>query len=59
MRRILTICFVIFGFASFAQAGFGSKGKKAASFFNEESPALQRLSQDVARSLVSTILEGF
>jgi outer membrane lipopolysaccharide assembly protein LptE/RlpB len=33
--------------------------QQAASFFNEESPALQRLSQDVARSLVSNILEGF
>jgi outer membrane lipopolysaccharide assembly protein LptE/RlpB len=33
--------------------------QQAASFFNEESPALERLSQDVARSLVSNILEGF
>jgi len=29
------------------------------SFFNEESPAVDRLSRDVARSLVSNILEGF
>jgi outer membrane lipopolysaccharide assembly protein LptE/RlpB len=29
------------------------------SFFNEESPALDRMSQDMARSLVSNILEGF
>jgi len=33
--------------------------QQSASFFNEESPALERLSQDVARSLVSNILEGF
>ena len=30
-----------------------------ASFFQEDSPALQRLSQDFARTLVSNILEGF
>ena len=29
------------------------------SFFEEESPALGRLSRDFARSLVSTVLEGF
>jgi len=33
--------------------------QQASSFFNEESPALERLSQDVARSLVSNVLEGF
>jgi outer membrane lipopolysaccharide assembly protein LptE/RlpB len=33
--------------------------RELSSFFNEESPAVQRLSQDVARSLVSNILEGF
>lgn len=33
--------------------------QELSSFFNEESPALNRLSQDVARSLVSNILEGF
>ena len=31
----------------------------SASFFQEDSPALQRLSQDFARTLVSNILEGF
>jgi outer membrane lipopolysaccharide assembly protein LptE/RlpB len=30
-----------------------------ASFFEEDSPAFRRLSQDVARTLVSNILEGF
>jgi outer membrane lipopolysaccharide assembly protein LptE/RlpB len=30
-----------------------------ASFFEEDSPAFQRLSQDFARTLVSNILEGF
>lgn len=30
-----------------------------ASFFEEDSPAYQRLSQDFARTLVSNILEGF
>ncbi len=30
-----------------------------ASFFQEDSPALERLSQDFARTLVSNILEGF
>ena len=30
-----------------------------ASFFQEDTPALQRLSQDFARTLVSNILEGF
>jgi outer membrane lipopolysaccharide assembly protein LptE/RlpB len=30
-----------------------------ASFFEEDSPALRRLSQDFARTLVSNILEGF
>jgi outer membrane lipopolysaccharide assembly protein LptE/RlpB len=29
------------------------------SFFEEDSPALQRLSQDFARTLVSNVLEGF
>lgn len=33
--------------------------QELSSFFNEESPALERLSQDVARSLVSNIMEGF
>jgi hypothetical protein len=32
---------------------------QVSSFFEEESPALDRLSRDFARSLVSTILEGF
>lgn len=31
----------------------------AASFFSEETPALQRMSRDFARTLVSDILEGF
>jgi hypothetical protein len=30
-----------------------------ASFFEEDSPAFRRLSQDFARTLVSDILEGF
>ena len=30
-----------------------------ASFFQEDTPALQRLSQDFARTLVSNLLEGF
>jgi outer membrane lipopolysaccharide assembly protein LptE/RlpB len=30
-----------------------------ASFFSEETPALQRMSRDFARTLVSDILEGF
>jgi hypothetical protein len=29
------------------------------SFFQEDSPAFRRLSQDFARTLVSNILEGF
>lgn len=33
--------------------------RELSSFFDEESPALQRMSQDIARSLVSNILEGF
>ncbi len=33
--------------------------RELSSFFNEESPALDRMSQDMARSLVSNILEGF
>jgi outer membrane lipopolysaccharide assembly protein LptE/RlpB len=33
--------------------------RELASFFEEDSPALQRLSQDFARTLVSNILEGF
>lgn len=32
---------------------------QVSSFFDEESPALDRMSRDFARSLVSTILEGF
>jgi outer membrane lipopolysaccharide assembly protein LptE/RlpB len=32
---------------------------QVSSFFEEESPAVDRLSRDFARSLVSTILEGF
>jgi outer membrane lipopolysaccharide assembly protein LptE/RlpB len=32
---------------------------QVSSFFEEESPALDRLSRDFARSLVSTVLEGF
>lgn len=32
---------------------------QVSSFFEEESPALDRLSRDFARSLVSNILEGF
>ena len=33
--------------------------RELASFFEEDSPALQRLSQQFARTLVSNILEGF
>jgi outer membrane lipopolysaccharide assembly protein LptE/RlpB len=33
--------------------------RERASFFEEDSPALQRLSRDFARTLVSNILEGF
>lgn len=33
--------------------------RELTSFFEEDSPALQRLSQDFARTLVSNILEGF
>ena len=33
--------------------------RELSSFFDEESPALNRMSQDIARSLVSNILEGF
>jgi len=33
--------------------------RELSSFFEEETPALDRLSRDVARSLVSNILEGF
>lgn len=33
--------------------------REFSSFFNEESPALDRLSEDFARSMVSNILEGF
>jgi len=33
--------------------------RELSSFFNEESPALTRMSQDIARGLVSNILEGF
>jgi outer membrane lipopolysaccharide assembly protein LptE/RlpB len=32
---------------------------QVSSFFDEETPALDRMSRDFARSLVSTILEGF
>jgi len=33
--------------------------RELTSFFEEDTPALQRLSQDFARTLVSNILEGF
>lgn len=33
--------------------------RELSSFFDEETPALDRLSRDVARSLISNILEGF
>lgn len=33
--------------------------RELASFFEEDSPAMQRLSQEFARTLVSNILEGF
>jgi outer membrane lipopolysaccharide assembly protein LptE/RlpB len=33
--------------------------RELSSFFEEDSPALQRLSQEFARTLVSNILEGF
>ena len=33
--------------------------REVSSFFNEESPALDRLSREMARSLVSNILEGY
>jgi outer membrane lipopolysaccharide assembly protein LptE/RlpB len=33
--------------------------RELSSFFDEESPALDRLSREMARSLVSNILEGF
>jgi outer membrane lipopolysaccharide assembly protein LptE/RlpB len=33
--------------------------REVASFFDEETPALQRMSQDFARTLVSDILEAF
>jgi len=33
--------------------------REISSFFEEESPAIERLSQDFARTLVSNILEGF
>jgi outer membrane lipopolysaccharide assembly protein LptE/RlpB len=33
--------------------------RELSSFFEEDSPALERLSQDFARTLVSNILEGF
>jgi outer membrane lipopolysaccharide assembly protein LptE/RlpB len=33
--------------------------RELSSFFEEDSPALQRLSRDFARTLVSNILEGF
>ena len=33
--------------------------RELSSFFNEESPAMDRMSRDVARALVSNILEGF
>lgn len=33
--------------------------REVTSFFNEETPALQRMSQDFARTLVSDILEAF
>ena len=33
--------------------------RELSSFFEEDSPALQRLSRDIARTLVSNVLEGF
>ena len=33
--------------------------RELSSFFNEESPALDRMSRDLARGLVSNVLEGF
>ena len=33
--------------------------REISSFFNEESPALDRLARDFARTLVSDMLEGF
>jgi hypothetical protein len=33
--------------------------RELSSFFEEDSPALQRLSREFARTLVSNILEGF
>jgi hypothetical protein len=33
--------------------------RELSSFFEEDSPAFQRLSRDFARTLVSNILEGF
>ncbi|MGZ4789686.1 MAG: LPS assembly lipoprotein LptE [Terriglobales bacterium] len=33
--------------------------RELSSFFDEESPALDRLSRDVARSLVSNVMEGY
>ena len=33
--------------------------REIASFFDEETPALQRMSRDFARTLVSNIMEGF
>jgi hypothetical protein len=33
--------------------------RELSSFFEEDSPAMQRLSREFARTLVSNILEGF
>jgi hypothetical protein len=33
--------------------------REVTSFFDEETPALQRMSRDFAKTLVSDILEGF
>ena len=33
--------------------------RELSSFFQEDSPALERLSRDFARTLVSNVLEGF
>jgi hypothetical protein len=33
--------------------------REIASFFDEETPALQRMSRDFARTLVSDIMEGY
>jgi hypothetical protein len=45
--------------ASSTPLTYNSATGQAASFFEEDSPAFRRLSQDFARTLVSNILEGF